>query len=408
MDREALVISGSRILAGEGLEEVSGDILIEDGRIRGIGQVGTRANAREVDAAGMYVVPGLIDGHVHFGLTGAANAYEFWRASPLLRSLAQYRNGLIALANGVTSVRDLGAADHSVIDYAREVEAGRLLGPAVTACGQFIVMTGGHGWEWGRQADGVDEVRRAVREQIRAGAAVVKLMATGGLSTPGSADSPELTIDELKAGVEEAHKAGLKAAAHAHNSAGIAAALEAGVDSIEHAALATEADFRSLVDNGTTLVPTLVAISHIRSGIAIDEAVVRKTEAVREQFTEAIRTAIRSGVTIVAGTDAGTALNPIGRVVDEITEYVRLGMPTLDALASATTRAGKLLGNGAGVIQEGAPADLLALRGDPRRDLAWLRKPSWTAARGRLVSSDWVEATIASLPPLGPVFSQAQ
>src|ERR1700730_7101335 len=171
MDREALVIGGSRILAGEGLEEVSGDILIEDGRIRSIGQVGRHANAQEVDAAGMYVVPGLIDAHVHFGLAGAAKAYEFWRASPLLRSLAQYRNGLIALANGVTSVRDLGAADHSVIDYAREVDAGRLLGPSVTACGHFIVMTGGHGWEWGRQADGADEVRRAVREQIRAGAA---------------------------------------------------------------------------------------------------------------------------------------------------------------------------------------------------------------------------------------------
>lgn len=401
--RAPVVIRNARILAGDRLEETEGDILIQDGSIQTIGRVGFLPGARDLDWAGLYVAPGLIDGHVHFGLTGSLRPYEFWRAGALDRSLALYRNGLIALAAGVTGVRDLGAADHSVIEYSRQIKGGRLVGPTVVACGRFIVMTGGHGWDWGREADGADDVRRGVREQIRAGAGVIKFMATGGLSTPGSAYSPELTPEELKAGVEEAHKAGLPAAAHAHNSAGITAAVEAGIDTIEHAALATPADFQCMLEHRVTLVPTLIAISNIRPGRGVDDAVVEKTEAAREKFHHAIKTAISSGVSIVAGTDAGTALNPVGRVVDEVLEYVQLGMESEAALASATVSAGKLLGTGAGVIQEGAPADLIALRGDPRTNLSLLHHPVWTVARGTVVSPDWARATIDSLPPLGPL-----
>lgn len=356
------------------------------------------------DVQGGYVLPGLIDAHLHFGLTGSINAYEFWKASPLLRSLAMYRNGLIALINGITAVRDVGAIDHSVIDYARQVADRHIIGPTVVPAGQFIVMTGGHGWDWGRQADGPDDVRRAVREQIRAGARVIKFMATGGLSTPGNAESPELTLEELKAGIEEAHKAGLRAAAHAHNAAGIMAAVEAGIDSIEHAALAGNAEFQLLRDRGVILVPTIVAISHIQPGQGLDEDVVAKTEAARERFHEAIRRAIAIGVGIAAGTDAGTSLNPIGRVVDEMAEYVQLGMQSEEALLAGTVTAGRLLGIEAGVIAEGRPADLLVVRDDPRSNLEALRQPAAVIANGRNIDLSWARATVRSLPNLGPIF----
>lgn len=399
----SFVIRGGTVLAGEDLEPIQADVEVEGGKIVGLPR-SSRSKVRVVEADGKFVIPGLIDAHVHFGINGSVNAYEFWECPPLQRSLAMYRNGIIALLNGVTTVRDLGAPDHSVIEYSRLVASRRLIGPTVVACGQFIVMTGGHGWEWGRQADGADDVRRAVREQIRAGAGVVKFMATGGLSTPGSADSPELTPEELKAGVEEAHKAGLKAAAHAHNSAGIAAALSAGVDSIEHAALATAADFDRIKAAGVTLVPTLVAVSHIRPGSGVDPDVVAKTEAAREVFHESIRTAIAHDVAMVAGTDAGTSLNPIGRVVDEIVEYVELGMPIRDALLAATVHAGRLLGCPAGSLEPGATADILIVDDNPLADLETLRTAHALIAGGGEVPIAELRTTLAGLPAFGPVF----
>jgi imidazolonepropionase-like amidohydrolase len=399
----SLVIRGGTVLVGDGLEPIQTDIEVEAGKIVGL-PGSSHSKGEVVEAEGRFVIPGLIDAHVHFGINGSVNAYEFWQCPPLLRSLAMYRNGIIALLNGVTTVRDLGAADHSVIEYSRLVASRRLIGPTVVACGQFIVMTGGHGWEWGRQADGPDDVRRAVREQIRAGAGVVKFMATGGLSTPGSAYSPELTPEELKAGVEEAHKAGLKAAAHAHNSAGIAAALSAGVDSIEHAALASGEDFDLIRAAGVTLVPTLVAVSHIRPGSGVDPEVIAKTEAAREVFHESIRTAIAHDVSVVAGTDAGTSLNPIGRVVDEIVAYVELGMSIRDALLAATVHSGRLLGRRAGSLEPGAVADILIVDANPLDDLETLRTPRSVIAGGSEVPIAELQTTLAGLPAFGPVF----
>jgi imidazolonepropionase-like amidohydrolase len=266
------------------------------------------------------------------------------------------------------------------------------------AAGRFIAMTGGHAWEWARQADGADDVRRATREQIRAGAQVIKLMATGGLSTPGSPYAPELTVDELRAGVEEAHKARLQAAAYAHNSAGISAALAAGIDSIEHAALVDDAEISAMVEAGVVLVPTLVAVTDIRPGAGLDPDVVPKTEAARRIFFERIQRAIRAGVRLAAGTDAGTALNPIGRVVNEIQEYHRLGADILTALRAATVVAGTLIGEGVGVIREGAVADLIVTTDDPREDLSALRSLRAVIARGRPVDLAWLRQTVSALP----------
>jgi len=394
-----LIVRKARVVTGTTLEDtVEGDLLVQGGRIRQIGRVDLQTDASELDAEGGYVLPGLIDAHVHLGLVASLRPYAYWDTPASQRGLALYRNGLIGLVNGITSVRDLGAADYSVVEYGRLVEGDQVIGPRVVAAGRLIAMTGGHGWEWGRQADGPDDVRRAVREQIRGGAKVIKLMATGGLSTPGSPYSAELTVHELRAGVEEAHKAGLQAAAHAHNSAGVTASLEAGIDSIEHAALVEDAELIEMARRGTILVPTLTAIADVRAGAGLDPDVVAKTEAARPIFFERIRTAIAAGVEVAAGTDAGTALNPIGRVVAEIEEYHRLGADVLRALRAATVVAGRLIGKDVGVIQPGAVADMIITPDDPRDDLAALRRLRWVVARGRVVDLAWARQTIASLP----------
>jgi imidazolonepropionase-like amidohydrolase len=394
-----LVLREGVALAGEDLSPVAFDALVvEDGRIASLGAPPpARDDDRIVNLGGGYVLPGLVDAHVHLDLVAGIDAYAHWRQPPTVRGAALLRTGLLALAHGITAVRDLGCVDEAVIEYGHQTAAGRILGPRVLACGRWICMTGGHGWEYGREADGPDDVRRAAREQVRSRAGVIKLMATGGLSTPGSADSVELGLDELRAGVEEADHAGLTAAAHAHAPAGIENAVHAGIDTIEHAAFADDARVELMQANGVVLVPTLVALDHVRPGSGIDDEVIAKSEAARETFHRNVGRAIRGGVTVGAGTDAGTALNPIGLLADEIAHYARLGMTATDALRAATVIGGSLIGPEVGRVAEGWHADLVLLRRDPREDLRILRRPELVVTRGRLVDPAWARRAAVAL-----------
>jgi imidazolonepropionase-like amidohydrolase len=386
----SLVLRNGVALTGEGLDETPfGSLVISGGEIAEISPAGAApapAGRDGIDLAGKYVIPGLIDAHVHLDLIAEIAPYAHWRRPPFERALGLAGNGLTALRHGITALRDLGCYDDAVIQYARLAESGRLLGPRVIAAGRWVCMTGGHGWEYGREADGEAEVRKAVREQIRAGAGVIKLMATGGLSTPGSPHAAELTEAELAAGTDEAHKAGLRVAAHAHAAAGIRAALAAGVDSVEHGAFLGDAELAEMRRRGTFLVPTAVAVENVRPGSGIDPDVISKTEAAREIFHANTARALGSGVWIAAGTDAGTALNPVGpSLLSELELYVRLGASTRDALAAATVHAGRLLGGGLGVIEPGHPADLVILNRNPAAGLGALSEISGVILRGRLL-----------------------
>ncbi|WP_404501474.1 amidohydrolase family protein [Arthrobacter sp. GAS37] len=349
------------------------------------------------------MLPGLIDSHVHFDLAAHPAPFSHWDRMPFVRSMTCLHNGLLALRAGITSVRDLGSVDHMVVDYSRQVSEGHLIGPQVIAAGRPITMTGGHCADYGRVADGAEELRLAVREQIAAGARVIKLMATGGISSPGNPGLAQLTVEEMSVAVEEAHKAGLSVAAHAHAPDGIANAIEAGVDTIEHAAFASDRSFEIMKTNGTMLVPTVSALNPIQAGVGIPAATVDKSLRAREIFRESTARAIAAGVRIAAGTDAGTAFNPIGGLLDEMQMYVDGGLTAADALRTATVNAGPLVrapGTGSpevGVIAIGSRADLLVANGDPRSDLEALRRPAHVIANGRLVDLDWVDKTIGEL-----------
>jgi imidazolonepropionase-like amidohydrolase len=347
-----------------------------------------------VDLDGAYVIPGLVDCHVHFDLAAHPLAYVHWDRSGFVRSITCLHNGLLALRAGITAVRDLGSVDHLVLEYAAHVRAGTVTGPRVAAAGRPITITGGHCAQYGLVADGPVAVRTAVRAQIAGGAPVVKLMATGGISTPGNPGVPGLNLDEMIAAVEEAHKLGARVAAHAHSPAGIIAALTAGVDTIEHAAFADDEALELLKSTNATLVPTVSALNNIAPGVGIPDDTVEKSLAARETYRASTARAIGAGVRIAAGTDAGTAFNAIGGLVDELEMYCAGGMSAFEAVRSATVHAGAVVGGQVGMIAPGYRADLLALADDPRTDIAALRKPSRVIARGRVLNRAWLDETL--------------
>jgi imidazolonepropionase-like amidohydrolase len=340
-------------------------------------------------------LPGLINCHVHVSLAGDADpartlAEESFAAT-VVNAVVRARRTVEA---GITTVRDLGGREYAEIAVRDAVRAGAIPGPRMLCAGRAICMTGGHGWRMlGRQADGADDVRKAVREQLRAGADVIKLVATGGVMTPGvDPRAAQLTLSELTVGVEEAHRARRRVAAHAMADEGIAWCLDARIDTIEHGVFLTEALAARMATQGTALVPTLIAPHAIvEGGVAagIPEFAVRKSIAVRERHLEAFRLALRAGVTIAAGTDAGTPLNPHGSVVPELALMVAGGMTPLDAIRAATSAAATVLGLGeeTGRIAPGLAADLLAVEGDPTADVKALDAVRLVIADGRTVVS---------------------
>jgi imidazolonepropionase-like amidohydrolase len=231
---------------------------------------------------------------------------------------------------------------------------------------------------------------------------VVKLMATGGISSPGNPGLPQLGIPELAAGIEEAHQAGVLVAAHAHAPRGITNAIAAGVDTIEHAAFADDDNYQQMIDAGVTLVPTVTALNPIAAGLGIPAATVEKSLKARETYRASTAKAIAAGVRIAAGTDAGTAFNPIGGLLDELVMYVDRGMTATEALRSATVTAGTLVRRAGeeapvGVLAVGARADLVVAERDPREGLAVLRRPVGVVVGGRPVDLAWVERTLAEV-----------
>jgi imidazolonepropionase-like amidohydrolase len=235
-------------------------------------------------------------------------------------------------------------------------------------------MTGGHGWWLGREADGPDEVRKAVREQIKAGADVIKLMATGGVMTPGvEPGAAQLGEEELRAGVEEAQKAGRRTASHAQGSDGILAAVRAGINSIEHGFFLTREIVSLMREKGTFLSPTLIAPANIGSAPpdTVPEWARAKARAVTAAHAESFQLAVTTGVKIVLGTDAGTPYNYHGRNARELELMVEAGLSPAQGLIAATRNGADLLGvlDEVGTIEPGKRADLLLVRGDATRDV---------------------------------------
>ena len=393
MTSDTLVLSGARIIDGTGAEPVRGrSVVVEKGVIAAVVEDARAPRGNGMDLAGHTLLPGLINCHVHLCLGAEADPVRPLREEPLgltaIKALLRARETARA---GVTTVRDLGGREYVEIAVRRAIQEGLIDGPRILAAGRPVCMTGGHGHWLAREADGPDDARKAVREQLKAGADVIKIIATGGVMTPGvEPGSPQLTLEEMRAAIEEASRAGRRTAAHAMASSGISDAIAAGITSIEHGIYLTEEIVAHMRRDGTFLVPTLNAPAAIASGglaAGIPDFMVRKSEVVVPAHVASFQLAHRAGVRIAAGADSGTPLNFHGSLLPELTLMVKYGMTPLEAIRAATVTAADCLGLGevTGRVAPGYAADLIAVAGDPSERIEALADLKLVLVSGRVL-----------------------
>jgi imidazolonepropionase-like amidohydrolase len=391
---ERIILRGARVIDGRGEHHEQADLLIEGDRIADIAPGGLPTDAdglagsRVLDLSGLTLLPGLMNAHAHITLDGSADPDATLRAeTPTETAIRGARRLEETLRMGVTTIRDVGGVHGIAIALAAMVERGEIPGPRTLAAGNVITMTGGHGHWMGVECDGPDAVRRGVRGQIKAGATTIKVMATGGMMTPGQrAGAPQLTTEEMAAAVEEAHKADRIVAAHVESDDGGRNAVLAGVDSVEHGHGMTAETIALMFDRGTALDPTILSDKRIVEALpeaGIPAFVVDKCKPLHQALLDTLEIAFARGVIIAAGNDGGAPLVHIGEMADELAHYVALGMHPRDAIASATINTGRLFRlEQTGYVEAGWVADLIAVRGDPLSTVAALRDPVFVMARG--------------------------
>lgn len=391
----SLLVRDVRLVDGRGEVAPRADVLVRDGRIEAIGTIVRQPGAHVVDGTGRTLVPGLMNAHVHVTMSGGADpAGDLAALGEPEAILAAARQRLRAtLAAGVTTVRDLGAPDGLALALADEVARGVLDGPRIVAAGRPICATGGHGHTFmSVEVSGPAQAAAAAHAQLRAGARVIKVMATGGMMTPGQmAGQQQLGVDEMRAVVEVASAAGIPVAAHSEGIEGTLAAIEAGVASIEHGHGLDAMAVERMCGRGVALVPTLLSDEAIlRHGrrAGMPDFVVAACERLAATLLPGVRAAIAAGVTIVAGNDGGSPLVDQGDMTSELELCVRQGMAPIDALQAATAGAARLFGlPDVGRLEVGCVADLLLVDGDPLADVRALRGPRLVVAGGRVIHS---------------------
>ncbi|MBV9233916.1 MAG: amidohydrolase family protein [Candidatus Eremiobacteraeota bacterium] len=361
------------------------DVVIANGAVAEI-----RAAGGDRDLESPCVTPGLVNAHAHLEGSGEPDLMGMIAATtPSQRLLRAVENARKSIKAGVTTIRDLGSSNRIAADVRDAVEEGRIPGPRMRVAGAVLCMTGGHGWPIGRAVDSPWDARKAVREQLWAGADCIKLIATGGVLTKGAVPGiAQLTPDELEAAIDEAHRHGLRAAAHAIGAEGIKNALRAGVDSVEHGTLLDDDGIALLREQQGYLVPTLSAptciLAHLEDGTQ-PPFVAEKARALGEVMVTNLRRAYESGVRFAGGSDAGTPYNYHEDYAHEVELMSSLlGMTAQQALHAATSVAAELVGLHRGVLAVGEPGDLLLLRRDAGEDLRALREPQLVLKGGAI------------------------
>lgn len=389
-----VLYKGFTLIDGNGASpQVDAYMVVEDKKIVELGQAYKGDfDGQVVELGGKTLMPGLINSHVHITMEPVGDpAFLMANDSPAKTTLRAVANLKKHLEAGTTFFRDLGGPHGVDLDLRDAVNEGIIEGPGFLAAGKVVTMTGGHGWFMGREADGVDETRKAAREQLKAGSDVIKIMATGGVMTKGvEPGSPQLSMEEMKSAVEEAHKAGKKTSTHAQGTEGIKNAILAGIDSVEHGIFLDEETINLMIERGVYLVPTLVAPYFIvENGVeaGIPQFAVDKSEYVMKYHVESFANAYKAGVKIAMGTDSGTPYNPHGSAPSEIKLMVQHGMGVMEALVASTRSSAELLGvdKDYGTLEVGKYADFLVLDENPLENLDTLFELNSVYKHGRKV-----------------------
>jgi len=397
------VLTADRMLdvrTGRLLEKPS--ILIRDGRIIEVAINGARVNApadaKRIDLPGMTLLPGLIDMHVHLdsdptfsGYTGLQFGDRFW-------SVLTVPHAEKTLRAGFTTVRNVGADAWNDVGLMQAIDAGKIIGPHIVPAAYSFGATGGHcdstyfppsmDQKSAFNADNPNDGRKRVRELRKHGAQVIKICATGGVfsrnTEPGQ---QQLSLEEMKAVVDEAHMWGLKVAAHAHGTAGIKDAIRAGVDTIEHASLIDDEGIALAKKYGAFLSMDIYNTDYTqaegkKNGVLEDN--MRKDREIAEVQRQGFKRAHAAGVKMVYGTDAG--IYPHGDNAAQFTTMVRYGMTPIQAIQSATINASEALARkDVGIIEKDRWADIIAVSGDPATDIALLQSIGFVMKAGEVI-----------------------
>jgi len=383
-------------------------IVIEGDKIAQIvtsSEVKAAAGDTTIDLPDATLLPGLIDAHTHLTFELSSLGYQGLGISTAREALHGARNARVTLEAGFTTVRNLGAKDYADIALRDAINEGDAIGPRILASGPALGITGGHcdenllppAFHHGGDgvADGVEAVQHKVREVIKYGADVIKICATGGVLSKGDdPNASQYTLEEMKAIVADAHRLGRRVAAHAHGAEGVRWASEAGVDSIEHGHLMDDASIATLKKNGTYLVPTLFLTEYMQANLehsGVPEFSKQKMRDVAAAAQINAKKAISAGVKVAFGTDA--AVYPHGLNAGEFHVYVKLGMTPLAAIQTATINAADLLGwtKQVGTLEPGKWADLIAVDGDPTKDVSILEHVKFVMKGGTVYKNDYMK-----------------
>lgn len=385
------IFQGGTVIDGTGSPARRADVVVEGERIAFVGSSAEvahqlRESAEIIDLTGKFVTPGLMNHHEHLDNRRQPNSFQY-RAGlpPVVLALRGVKNSMLSLFEGVTTIRDLGGKGGTGLSVRNAINEGQFPGPRVFACGQPIAMTGGHAWQICRIANGVDEVREAAREQVREGADFVKLMASGGFVTQGTdyATSPQYSLSEIRAAVEEAHDAQRRTTVHAHPPVAIRRAIEAGIDCIEHAALLDQPTAELMASKGTYLVPTLSEswiMAYRGREIGRPQWLIDASAEHLPHRLECYSHAVKAGVKMAVGTDV------IGEMVEEMLLMEAGGLSRLQVLQAATRNGAELLGleNELGTVEAGKLADLVVVGSDPLHSLEAFRSIDITVKSGHV------------------------
>jgi imidazolonepropionase-like amidohydrolase len=402
------------IRAGHVLDVRTGDlrsnqaIVIEGDKIAQVapaGEVKAAAGDTTIDLPEATLLPGLIDAHTHLTFDLNSLGYPGLGISTAREALHGARNARRTLEAGFTTVRNLGARDYADIALRDAINDGDVIGPRMVASGPALGITGGHcdenllppafHFQGDGVADGIAAVQHKVREVIKYGADVIKICATGGVLSKGDdPNASQYTLEEMKAIVADAHRLGRRVAAHAHGAEGVRWASEAGVDSIEHGHLMDDAAIATLKKNGTYLVPTLFLTEYMQQNLDrsdVPEFSKQKMRMVAAAAQQNAKKAFAAGVKVAFGTDA--AVYPHGMNAGEFHVYVKLGMAPLAAIQTATVNASDLLGwsKQVGTLEPGKWADVIAVDGDPTKDVTTLEHVKFVMKGGTVYKNEYAK-----------------